>query len=71
MKFRYPGFDVGNVYQGYMDMSYFSVNTRKMKDKGLKIALVYQHEKGQFEAWLSPRNREIAKAFRPGFLNIV
>ena len=59
----YPHCDVGSLYQGYMDMSYFSISTPLFKDKGLKIALVYQHEKGHFEVWLSARNREIAKMF--------
>ena len=58
---EYPDYDTGSVYQGYMDMSYFSLNTKLLKDKGLKIAVVYLHEKGNFEVWLSARNREILK----------
>jgi len=46
-----------------MDMSYFSLNTKLLKDKGLKIAIVYLHEKGDFEVWLSARNRDIAKSY--------
>lgn len=60
---RYPDYDAGSVYQGYMDMSYFSLSTKRLKDKGLKIAIVYLHEKGDFEVWLSARNREIAKKY--------
>lgn len=60
---RYPDYDTGGVYQGYMDMSYFSLSTKRLKDKGLKIAIVYLHEKGDFEVWLSARNREIAKKY--------
>jgi len=63
----YPEFDVSNIYQGYMDMSYFSVSTKFMKDKGLKVALVYEHEKGHFEVWLSARNREISKRLESEF----
>ncbi len=44
-------------------MSYFSLNTKLLKDKGLKIAIVYLHEKGDFEVWLSARNRDIAKSY--------
>ena len=40
--------------------SYFPLTTNLLKAKGLKVAVVYLHEKGQFEAWLSARNREIA-----------
>lgn len=57
---------VGSIYQGYMDMTYFSLSTPIIKDKGLRIAIVYLHEKGTFEAWLSARNREISKRY--GFL---
>jgi hypothetical protein len=57
---------VGSIYQGYMDMTYFSLSTPAIKDMGLRIAIVYLHEKGTFEAWLSARNREISKRY--GFL---
>jgi hypothetical protein len=60
---KYPYYDIGNLYQGYMDMSYFSLSTKLLKDRGLKIAIVYLHEKGNFEIWLSARNREIAKRY--------
>jgi len=60
---KYPHYDVSSIYQGYMDMSYFSLSTKSLKDKGLKIAIVYLHEKGDFEVWLSARNRAIAKNY--------
>ena len=60
---KYPHYDTSSIYQGYMDMSYFSLSTKPLKDKGLKIAIVYLHEKGQFEVWLSARNRDIAKSY--------
>jgi hypothetical protein len=62
---KYPEYDVGGVYQGYMDMSYFSLGTKHLKDQGLKVAVVYLHEKGIFEVWLSARNRETARKFGP------
>lgn len=64
---KYPHCDISGIYQGYMDMSYFSLSTKPLKDKGLKIAIVYVHGKGQFEAWLSARNREISKQYEPVF----
>ena len=64
---KYPSCDISSIYQGYMDMSYFSLSTKILKDKGLKIAIVYVHRKGQFEAWLSGRNREISKQYEPVF----
>lgn len=60
---RHPQIHIGNIYQGYLDMTYFSLTTEPFKKNGLKIALVYLHEKGAFEVWLSARNREIAKKY--------
>lgn len=61
---KYPEYEIGNIYQGYMDMSYFPLSTKSLKDNGLKIAIVYMHEKGAFEVWLSARNREIIKKYK-------
>lgn len=61
---KYPLIDVSNIYQGYLDMSYFSLSTKPLKEKGLKIAIVYLHEKGTFEVWLSARNRDIARTYQ-------
>ncbi|HSI66108.1 MAG TPA: hypothetical protein VK947_01755 [Planococcus sp. (in: firmicutes)] len=60
---KYPHNGIGSVYQGYMDMTYFSYVTEPLKTKGLKIAVVYLHEKCAFEVWLSARNRDIAKEY--------
>ena len=68
---KYPYYDTGSVYQGYMDMSYFSLSTKLLKDKGLKIAIVYLHEKGAFQAWLSARNREISKRYESVFVSSI
>lgn len=61
---KYPQYDISGIYHGYMDMSYFSVSTDTLKDNGLKIAIVYLHAKGHFEAWLSARNREVSKKYK-------
>ncbi|NLB61520.1 MAG: hypothetical protein GX802_03710 [Clostridiales bacterium] len=55
---------VGGIYQGYMDMTYFSLNTQELMGRGLKIAVVYLHDKKTFEVWLSARNREISNKYR-------
>lgn len=60
---KFPQYEVGGIYPGYMDMSYFSLTSAFLKEKGLKFAIVYLHEKGVFEVWLSARNREIAKRY--------
>ncbi len=67
---KHPLYDTGGIYQGYMDMTYFSLSTEQLKDKGLKFALVYLHEKGAFEVWLSARNRDIAKRYESVFSSI-
>ena len=61
---KHPHYDVNSIYQGYMDMSYFSLNTKLLKDKGLKIAIVYLHEKGDFEVWLFCSEQGYCKKLR-------
>lgn len=57
---RYPGFSVpGNLYQGYMDMTYFALYPEDLKKKKLKIAIVLIHDKMKFEIWLSGINKQI------------
>lgn len=48
-----------NLYQGCMDMTFISLTTEDLKKRGLKIVIVYLHDKGTFEAWISGRNRNI------------
>lgn len=64
---KHPNYKMGSLYQGYMDMTYFSFSTKQLKDKGLKIAIVYLHQKGTFEVWLSARNRDISKRYEAIF----
>jgi hypothetical protein len=57
---KYPEFSISNsLYAGYMDMTYFSLFPPVLKDRKLKIAIVYLHESGRFEAWLAAVNKEI------------
>lgn len=50
---------VSGMYFGYMDMTYFAFTPAKLKNLKLKIAIVYLHEEGRFELWLSGSNRRI------------
>ncbi len=50
---------VGALYFGYMDMTYFAITTTELKDKQLKIAVVYLHQENCFELWLSATNKKI------------
>ncbi len=56
----YPEYLVsGNLYAGYMDMSYFSINPPSLKDRKLRIAIVFIHEAIRFEAWLAGYNKQV------------
>jgi hypothetical protein len=56
----YPDYVVsGNIYYGYMDMTYFSVMPKSIKERKLKVAIVFLHESFRFEAWLSGVNRQV------------
>ena len=56
---QYPQYTVSALYFGYMDMTYFAFTPPELKDKKLKIALVYIHKTSRFEAWLGGSNRKI------------
>ncbi|MBN1188069.1 MAG: hypothetical protein JXB49_37690 [Bacteroidales bacterium] len=57
---NHPEYNVsGSIYQGYMDMSFFSITTDVLKEKKLRIAVVFLHEAVCFEAWLVGNNRKI------------
>lgn len=64
---QYPYFSSGSMYLGQMDITYFSITTSSLSEQGLKVLIVYLHEKGRFEMWLCARNREISKRFQPVF----
>jgi len=60
LKTEYPDYQVsGSLYFGYMDMTYFSFTPPNLKEKGLKVAIVFVHETFAFEAWLSAANRAV------------
>jgi hypothetical protein len=61
---NYPDFVVsGNIYQGYMDMTYFALNPAPLKNKKLKIAIVFLHDKIRFEIWLAGVNKQIQSKY--------
>ena len=47
----------GNIVENGMDYSYFLFTSESLKEKGLKIAIVFVHSNFQFEVWLSGYNR--------------
>jgi hypothetical protein len=57
---KYPDYFVsGSLYAGYMDMTYFSFIPKSLKERKLKIAVVFLHEAFRFEVWLSGYNRQV------------
>ena len=64
---KYPDFAPGNIYQGYMDMTYFPIFPKVLIDRKLKIAIVFIHEKIRFEIWLSAQNKQVQSEYRKLF----
>ena len=63
-KIKYPDFSVpSNLYQGYMDMTYFALFPEDLKKKKLKIAIVMIHDKMKLEIWLSGINKQIQNKY--------
>ena len=59
-KDKYPEFSVtGSIYYGYMDMTYFSLFPEVLKQRKLKIAIVFVYDTFGFEVWLSGSNRNV------------
>ena len=61
---KYPGYYVsGSIYHGYMDMTYFSFFPESLKNRKLKIAVVFIHDTIRFEAWLVGYNKNVQKEY--------
>jgi hypothetical protein len=59
-KNKYPDYSVpGTMYYGYMDMTYFPLFPEPLKERKLKIAVVFIHETIRFEVWLAGFNKQI------------
>jgi len=56
---KYPGYFVSGIYSGYMDMTCFSFHPKSIKDRKLKIAIVFLHEAFRFEIWLAGYNKQV------------
>jgi len=56
---KYPDLTPGNLYHGYMDMTYFPIFPKALKSRKMKIAIVFIHETIRFEAWLVGYNKQI------------
>jgi hypothetical protein len=58
-KNKYPEYYVSGIYQGYMDMTYFSFSPESLKSKKLKIAIVFVYDTFRFEVWLAGYNKKV------------
>jgi len=55
---KYPDYSVsGNIYFGYMDMTYFAFFPKTLKQRKLKVGIVFVHEAFRFEVWLFGYNK--------------
>jgi len=63
-KNKYPDYSVsGSIYFGYMDMTYFSFTPKSLKNRRLKIAIVFIHDVFRFEVWLAGNNKRVQKEY--------
>jgi hypothetical protein len=65
---KFPNWETGNLYPGYMDMTYFPVFSKSLKSRKLKIAIVFVHQTFRFEVWLSAQNKQIQTEYRKLFM---
>jgi len=65
LKDKYPEYSISSsIYYGFMDMTYFSFTPKHIKDKKLKIAIVFVYETFQFAVWLAGANRDVQVRYR-------
>lgn len=61
---KYSDFSTpGSIYYGYMDMTYFSISPKSLKDRDLKIAIVFLYDTFRFEIWLSGKNKQVLSKY--------
>jgi len=56
-------FDFGNIFQGYMDYTYFYFTNEYFKGMKLKLGLVLNHRDMRFEIWLLGQTKDIQKKY--------
>jgi hypothetical protein len=64
LKDEHPAYFVsGSIYSGYMDMTYFSFFPKSLGERNLKVAIVFVHDPGRFEAWLAGSNKQVQSRY--------
>ena len=67
---KYPDYFVsGSIYYGYMDMTYFSFTPESLKQRKLKIAIVFNYDAFRFEVWLGGYNKQVQNKYWDLFRN--
>jgi hypothetical protein len=67
-KNKYPDYFVSSsIYYGYMDMTYFSFFPESLKQRKLKIGIVFIHEAFRFEVWLFGYNKQVQSKYWKSF----
>lgn len=56
---RFPACAAGAFYPGYLDMTYFALTPPELRERKLKLAVVYLHAENRFELWLAANNRAL------------
>ncbi len=56
-------YSFGNIFQGYMDYTYFYYSNEYLKNRKLKLGLVLNHEEMRFEIWLLGQTKDIQQKY--------
>lgn len=62
-KSKYGDSAVSGLYQGYLDMTYFALYPPFLRERALKIAVVFNYDAFKFEAWLAASNRQVQRRY--------
>lgn len=67
---KYPAaYTASSLHQGAMDISYFAFTPDALRQKKLKVAIVFNHEATHFELWLTGQNKAMHKKYWNTFRN--
>jgi hypothetical protein len=58
-----PGAAVSDLSQGYMDITFFALFPPALKQRNLKVPIVFNYRAFRFEAWLAGRNRKVQQQY--------
>lgn len=52
-------YSVANVLHGYIDFTYFYLQNDYLKERRLKLAIVFNHQEVRFELWLLGQTKDV------------